>query len=93
MQMTKRLIKNAVLAAVAGAALAGFATGASAQVSGGYDQSYYYHQGQFGSWRGEDGYVAVPMVYGRRYMRTPAQNNACKSDALRDPARLDYSRC
>lgn len=90
--MTKHLVKNTLLAAVTGAALVGFATSASAQMRG-YGQSYYYNQSQFGTWQDEDGYVAAPMVYGRRYMRTPAQNNACKSDALRDPARLDYSRC
>lgn len=91
--MTKHLIKNTLLAAVTGVVIAGFATGASAQMRG-YEQGY--NQGQFGAWQNEEeGYMSTPSSYRYGYVSSMMgnDNNACASDAMRTSTTRDFSGC
>jgi hypothetical protein len=91
--MKQRFVKNILYAAVTGAAVAGMATGASAQMRYGNDYGYGvgYDSGPAVGW--EQGYVGGPGNFGPRYgYETPAQHNACLQDFYLRPDRLNY-RC
>lgn len=90
--MKTSIMKKALLAAVAGAAITGFADSANAQRGyerGGYDRYYGYDMGPRGGWD-DIGYV-TPGSYTRGHM-TPAQHNACLQEYYQRPERTRY-RC
>lgn len=96
--MSSSWIRNALFATVAGAALAGFAGGAYAQVGsygpgpvpyGYYGEDYGYGPAFEGPGR-VSGYV-TPGSWTPGYL-TPAQHNACMREFYQQPARVQF-RC